>query len=78
MSLDSTLQSDFTERLNSYKGESEFMDMIDLLKKLLTIDPDSRISCTEAIEHPWIRVNKQNKESRKNALNLKTSRQLIL
>ena len=54
------------------------MDMIDILKKLLTIDPASRISCTEATEHPWIKVHKQNKEGRKNALNLKTSRQLIL
>ena len=54
------------------------MDMIDILKKLLAIDPASRISCTEATEHPWIKMHKQNKEGRKNALNLKTSRQLIL
>ena len=78
MSFDSALQSDFKERLSSYKEEMDFMDMIDMLNKLLTVDPASRISCTEATKHPWIKAHKQNKEGRKNALNLKTSRQLIL
>jgi serine/threonine protein kinase len=27
----------------------------DLLKKLLTVDPDRRISAKEALKHPWIR-----------------------
>ena len=27
---------------------------IDLIKKLLTLDPDQRLSAAEALKHPWI------------------------
>ena len=30
------------------------MEAIDLLKKLMTYDPDRRISAEEALKHPWI------------------------
>jgi calcium-dependent protein kinase len=29
-------------------------DAIDLLKKMLTYDPERRISAEEALRHPWI------------------------
>ena len=31
----------------------------DLVKKMLTLDPNSRIKVEEALEHPWIKVTKQ-------------------
>ncbi len=30
---------------------------IDLIKKLLTVDPNKRISVDEALQHPWISVS---------------------
>jgi serine/threonine protein kinase len=27
----------------------------DLIKRMLTYDPESRISCQEALDHPWVR-----------------------
>ena len=30
---------------------------IDLVKKLLTVDPKKRISVDEALQHPWISVS---------------------
>lgn len=30
---------------------------IDLIKKLLTVDPKKRITVDEALQHPWISVS---------------------
>ena len=32
-------------------------DAIDLIKRLIVLDPDARLSYHEALEHPWIRGN---------------------
>ena len=32
----------------------------DLVKKMLNLDPNSRIKVEEALEHPWIKVKKLN------------------
>ena len=29
---------------------------IDLIKKLMTVDPKKRISLTDALAHPWLKV----------------------
>lgn len=29
----------------------------DLIKKLLTVDPDERATISEAMEHPWMNIN---------------------
>ena len=29
----------------------------DLIRLMLTLDPNSRITVEEALEHPWIKVN---------------------
>jgi len=34
-----------------------FLVAIDLVKKLLTVDPKKRITVDEALQHPWISVS---------------------
>ena len=31
----------------------------DLVRKLLTVDPDARISAKDALNHPWIKVEEE-------------------
>ena len=38
-------------------------DALDLLKKLLTLDPSERISASEALEHPYFKDLHQNKST---------------
>ena len=33
--------------------------MVDLLGQLITVDPVCRISCVEALNHPWIQVQEE-------------------
>lgn len=41
--------------VNTLEWKKKSRDAIDLLKKLLTKDPEKRISAMEALAHPWIR-----------------------
>ena len=41
----------FTENIWGQRSQS----CKDLIKKMLTIDPKERISCVDALQHPWIR-----------------------
>ena len=33
--------------------------MVDLLSQLITVDPVCRISCAEALDHPWIQAQEE-------------------
>ncbi len=37
----------------------------DLVKKLLTYDPNSRISAADALQHPWIRMHAEDEKLEK-------------
>ena len=47
------------ERLAAYQDDKHFKKMVDLLSQLITVDPVSRISCAEALDHPWIQVQEE-------------------
>ena len=41
--------------MNPYcQQDEERVLFVDFVTKLLTIDPDKRLSAEEALEHPWI------------------------
>lgn len=44
------------ERLAVYQDDKHFKQMVDLLSQLITVDPVCRISCVEALDHPWTKV----------------------
>ncbi len=41
--------------VNTIEWKKKSRDAIDLLKKMMTKDPEKRISAMEALAHPWIR-----------------------
>ena len=47
------------ERLSSYQDDKHFKNMVDLLGQLITVDPVCRISCVEALDHPWIKAQEE-------------------
>lgn len=46
-------------------------EVVDLLKKMLTVDPNSRIAAIEAVGHPWIRSFRDQREHRNLSNSLK-------
>jgi len=59
-------QSDFSEKFNNFDENG-----IDLLKKMLNYDPELRISCKEALAHPYFinkNENNNNLEDNDNSL----------
>lgn len=42
----------------------------DLIKKLLTVDPDERATINEAMEHPWMNMNSGDLNERKSSLGI--------
>lgn len=42
-------------QVNTIEWKKKSRDSIDLLKKMMTKDPEKRISAMDALAHPWIR-----------------------
>ena len=54
---DTTIPIDFEEKLLEYKhhcDDETFKQLLDFLARLLTVDPETRISATEALKHPYL------------------------
>jgi calcium/calmodulin-dependent protein kinase I len=49
----------------------------DLVKKMLTVSPEKRITVEQALQHPWIRGNTTTKELPSVKLNLRNSQSRI-
>ena len=64
-SLEESLDFDIAERLTDFERDIHFKEMVDLLSQLITVDPVSRLSCEEALEHPWIQTSNQEKSIEK-------------
>lgn len=41
----------------------------DLVRKLLTVDPDQRISAKDALNHPWIKVEEEKPQTLQTVVN---------
>eukprot|EP00350_Pseudokeronopsis_sp_OXSARD2_P002231 CAMPEP_0170560682 /NCGR_PEP_ID=MMETSP0211-20121228/50329_1 /TAXON_ID=311385 /ORGANISM="Pseudokeronopsis sp., Strain OXSARD2" /LENGTH=257 /DNA_ID=CAMNT_0010875187 /DNA_START=592 /DNA_END=1362 /DNA_ORIENTATION=- len=50
--------------LNSHEWKKISKEAIDLVKRMLTKDPDKRISADDALQHPYLRKFRSNKASR--------------
>ncbi|OMJ90109.1 hypothetical protein SteCoe_7597 [Stentor coeruleus] len=49
-------------KITSFKVKGLSLAAIDLLKSLLVIDPEYRISAKNAIKHPWIKLHRNNND----------------
>ena len=51
-----TIKKDFRGHLAGQEGDSKQVgNLIDLLEKMMHLDPDKRISAKEALRHPFIK-----------------------
>ena len=57
---------------NSLSNEAK-----DLIERLLTYDPDERITCEEAIRHPWFKTAEFKKKNQVNKIHLSLAKELI-
>ena len=55
--------------LQELEEEEVSEECLDLLKRLLTLDPDERISAAEALEHPWILMHRDTVKNMPIAMN---------
>lgn len=49
----------------------------DLIRKLLTVDPDQRITAEEALNHPWVKVEEEKPSTLKTVVTRMTQRKSI-
>ena len=42
-------------KLADYSESATFADMVDFMSRLLTNDPEKRLSASEALQHAWLR-----------------------
>ena len=47
-------EEDFMDQPRLSKEDEKRAQFVDFVSKLLTIDPDVRLSAAEALNHPWI------------------------
>ena len=51
-----TVKKDFKALLSGQEGESrQVANLVDLLEKMMHLDPEKRISAKEALRHPFIK-----------------------
>lgn len=53
--LEESKQINFEGKLSIYKNSESFSDMVDFMSRLIMVDPVSRLSSQEALNHPWLR-----------------------
>ena len=52
--IEITPEFNLTDKLTDYSGSETFPAMVDLISKLMEVDPALRISAAEASKHPWL------------------------
>ena len=52
-------------RTTSLKIASFYFAAIDLIKKMMTVDPKKRITLAEAMNHPWFKDEEMKKKAKK-------------
>ena len=53
-----TIKKDFRARLAGQEGGSQLTNLVDLLEKMLHLDPEKRITAKEALRHPFIKAGR--------------------
>ena len=53
--MEESKQINFEGKLSIYKNSESFSDMVDFMSRLIMVDPVSRLSSQEALNHPWLR-----------------------
>lgn len=57
--------------------ESCSPEVIDLIKKLLVVDPEKRLSAKEALQHPWFKLYSQNNDANDNKIDPEVLKRLM-